>query len=93
MPALFGRENQLALLDSDLEPILLLPPLLYWQQRQVACPVGYCSLTDLPVLEILGMVWEEGILARFRRYRYMCELKRALDAKGNSVLEMPTGTG
>ncbi|CAK9004533.1 unnamed protein product [Durusdinium trenchii] len=23
----------------------------------------------------------------------MCELKRALDAKGNSVLEMPTGTG
>ena len=27
------------------------------------------------------------------RYRYMCELKRALDAKGNSVLEMPTGTG
>lgn len=27
------------------------------------------------------------------RYRYMCELKRALDAKGNGVLEMPTGTG
>ena len=27
------------------------------------------------------------------RYRYMCELKRSLDAKGNSVLEMPTGTG
>lgn len=27
------------------------------------------------------------------QYRYMCELKRALDAKGNSVLEMPTGTG
>ena len=23
----------------------------------------------------------------------MCELKRALDAKGNGVLEMPTGTG
>eukprot|EP00927_Polykrikos_kofoidii_P051222 TRINITY_DN45008_c0_g1_i1.p1 TRINITY_DN45008_c0_g1~~TRINITY_DN45008_c0_g1_i1.p1 ORF type:complete len:854 (-),score=118.09 TRINITY_DN45008_c0_g1_i1:124-2685(-) len=27
------------------------------------------------------------------QYRYMCELKRALDAKGNGVLEMPTGTG
>nr|QDO16362.1 general transcription and DNA repair factor IIH helicase subunit XPD [Lingulodinium polyedra] len=27
------------------------------------------------------------------QYRYMCELKRALDAKGNCVLEMPTGTG
>lgn len=27
------------------------------------------------------------------QYRYMCELKRALDAKGNAVLEMPTGTG
>ncbi|CAJ1342662.1 unnamed protein product [Effrenium voratum] len=27
------------------------------------------------------------------QYKYMCELKRALDAKGNGVLEMPTGTG
>lgn len=27
------------------------------------------------------------------QYRYMCELKRALDAKGHAVLEMPTGTG
>jgi len=27
------------------------------------------------------------------QYRYMCELKRALDAKGHGVLEMPTGTG
>merc|ERR1719421_1613471 len=27
------------------------------------------------------------------QYRYMRELKRALDAHGNCVLEMPTGTG
>jgi len=27
------------------------------------------------------------------QYRYMCALKRSLDAKGNCVLEMPTGTG
>mmetsp|Transcript_122306 Transcript_122306/g.212225 ORF Transcript_122306/g.212225 Transcript_122306/m.212225 type:complete len:842 (+) Transcript_122306:93-2618(+) len=27
------------------------------------------------------------------QYRYMCELKKALDAHGNCVLEMPTGTG
>jgi len=27
------------------------------------------------------------------QYRYMCQLKMALDAKGNGVLEMPTGTG
>jgi len=27
------------------------------------------------------------------QYRYMCGLKKALDAKGNAVLEMPTGTG
>nr|QDO16534.1 general transcription and DNA repair factor IIH helicase subunit XPD [Crypthecodinium cohnii]USW07864.1 general transcription and DNA repair factor IIH helicase subunit XPD [Crypthecodinium cohnii]USW07865.1 general transcritpion and DNA repair factor IIH helicase subunit XPD [Crypthecodinium cohnii] len=27
------------------------------------------------------------------QYKYMCELKRALDAKGQCVLEMPTGTG
>lgn len=27
------------------------------------------------------------------QYRYMRELKRALDAKGHAVLEMPTGTG
>lgn len=27
------------------------------------------------------------------QYRYMCELKKALDAQGNAVLEMPTGTG
>lgn len=27
------------------------------------------------------------------QYRYMCELKKTLDAKGHGVLEMPTGTG
>ena len=27
------------------------------------------------------------------QYRYMLELKRALDAKGHGCLEMPTGTG
>lgn len=27
------------------------------------------------------------------QYDYMLELKRALDAKGHCVLEMPTGTG
>ncbi|KAA8491366.1 DNA repair helicase XPD [Porphyridium purpureum] len=27
------------------------------------------------------------------QYAYMCELKRALDARGHCVLEMPTGTG
>uniref|UniRef100_A0A1Y1MAL3 DNA 5'-3' helicase n=1 Tax=Photinus pyralis TaxID=7054 RepID=A0A1Y1MAL3_PHOPY len=27
------------------------------------------------------------------QYAYMCELKRALDAKGHCVLEMPSGTG
>jgi len=27
------------------------------------------------------------------QYRYMCELKRTLDATGHCVLEMPTGTG
>lgn len=27
------------------------------------------------------------------QYRYMCELKKTLDAKGHCVLEMPTGTG
>jgi DNA excision repair protein ERCC-2 len=27
------------------------------------------------------------------QYAYMCELKRALDAKGDALLEMPTGTG
>jgi DNA excision repair protein ERCC-2 len=27
------------------------------------------------------------------QYKYMCELKKALDAHGNGVLEMPTGTG
>lgn len=27
------------------------------------------------------------------QYQYMLELKRALDAKGDAVLEMPTGTG
>lgn len=27
------------------------------------------------------------------QYSYMVELKRALDAKGHSLLEMPTGTG
>ena len=27
------------------------------------------------------------------QYTYMLELKRALDAKGHGLLEMPTGTG
>ena len=27
------------------------------------------------------------------QYAYMLELKRSLDAKGHSMLEMPTGTG
>lgn len=27
------------------------------------------------------------------QYAYMCELKRALDAKGHCLLEMPSGTG
>lgn len=27
------------------------------------------------------------------QYRYMLELKRALDAHGHACLEMPTGTG
>ena len=27
------------------------------------------------------------------QYQYMLELKRSLDAKGHSMLEMPTGTG
>ena len=27
------------------------------------------------------------------QYEYMLEIKRALDAKGHALLEMPTGTG
>ena len=32
-------------------------------------------------------------LADPEQYAYMLELKRSLDAKGHSMLEMPTGTG
>ena len=42
----------------------------------------------------------EGLLVYFpydyiypEQYRYMLELKRSLDAKGHSLIEMPTGTG
>ena len=27
------------------------------------------------------------------QFAYMCELKKALDAEGHALLEMPTGTG
>eukprot|EP00928_Gymnodinium_smaydae_P016850 TRINITY_DN1637_c0_g1_i1.p1 TRINITY_DN1637_c0_g1~~TRINITY_DN1637_c0_g1_i1.p1 ORF type:complete len:843 (-),score=173.83 TRINITY_DN1637_c0_g1_i1:47-2575(-) len=43
-------------------------------------------IDDLPVHFPYDSIYPE-------QYRYMCELKRTLDAKGNCVLEMPTGTG
>ena len=42
-------------------------------------------IDELEVLFPYDYVYEE-------QYKYMVELKRALDAKGHALLEMPTGT-
>ena len=55
MPALFGREHQLALLDSDLEPILLLPP-FFSNCTNLHVWLVIAALTDVSVLEMLKMV-------------------------------------
>jgi DNA excision repair protein ERCC-2 len=41
---------------------------------------------DLPVYFPYPRLYPE-------QYSYMCDLKKALDAGGNAVLEMPSGTG
>src|SRR5438128_12526964 len=43
-------------------------------------------LDGLPVYFPYDAVYRE-------QYAYMLELKRALDARGDAILEMPTGTG
>ncbi|PGG97585.1 DNA repair helicase rad15 [Helicocarpus griseus UAMH5409] len=43
-------------------------------------------IDDLPVLFPYPRIYPE-------QYAYMCDLKRTLDAGGNAVLEMPSGTG
>ena len=45
----------------------------------------FCS-TGLEILFPYDFMYPE-------QYNYMLELKRALDAKGHALLEMPTGTG
>lgn len=42
--------------------------------------------SDLPVLFPYPRIYPE-------QYAYMCDLKKTLDAGGNCVLEMPSGTG
>ncbi|KAJ7063293.1 hypothetical protein C8F01DRAFT_1132382 [Mycena amicta] len=44
------------------------------------------SIDDLPVVFPYDRIYPE-------QYAYMCDLKRALDATGHCVLEMPSGTG
>ena len=44
------------------------------------------SHSELPVLFPYPRIYPE-------QYAYMCDLKRTLDAGGNCVLEMPSGTG
>ena len=41
----------------------------------------------------LHMATRVTLIADPEQYAYMLELKRSLDAKGHSMLEMPTGTG
>ncbi|CCD23262.1 TFIIH/NER complex ATP-dependent 5'-3' DNA helicase subunit RAD3 NDAI_0B02270 [Naumovozyma dairenensis CBS 421] len=43
-------------------------------------------IDDLPVLFPYPKIYPE-------QYHYMCDLKKTLDAGGNSILEMPSGTG
>ena len=43
-------------------------------------------IDDLPVLFPYPKIYPE-------QYHYMCDIKRTLDAGGNSILEMPSGTG
>ncbi|KAK9450688.1 uncharacterized protein V1518DRAFT_411444 [Limtongia smithiae] len=43
-------------------------------------------IDDLPVLFPYPRIYPE-------QYAYMCDLKRSLDAGGNCILEMPSGTG
>lgn len=43
-------------------------------------------IDDLPVLFPYPKIYPE-------QYQYMCDIKRTLDAGGNSILEMPSGTG
>lgn len=43
-------------------------------------------IDDLPVLFPYPKIYPE-------QYKYMCDIKRTLDAGGNSILEMPSGTG
>ncbi|KAF7322968.1 Helicase ATP-binding domain-containing protein [Mycena chlorophos] len=44
------------------------------------------TIDDLPVIFPYDRIYPE-------QYAYMCDLKRALDASGHCVLEMPSGTG
>ncbi|KAK7512885.1 hypothetical protein IWZ03DRAFT_362098 [Phyllosticta citriasiana] len=44
------------------------------------------NIDDLPVLFPYPRIYPE-------QYKYMCDLKRTLDAGGNCILEMPSGTG
>lgn len=43
-------------------------------------------IDDLPVLFPYPKIYPE-------QYKYMCDIKKTLDAGGNSILEMPSGTG
>lgn len=43
-------------------------------------------IDDLPVLFPYPKIYPE-------QYHYMCDIKKTLDAGGNSILEMPSGTG
>ncbi|SMN21671.1 similar to Saccharomyces cerevisiae YER171W RAD3 5' to 3' DNA helicase, involved in nucleotide excision repair and transcription [Maudiozyma saulgeensis] len=43
-------------------------------------------IDDLPILFPYPKIYPE-------QYHYMCDIKRTLDAGGNSILEMPSGTG
>ncbi|EDO18460.1 hypothetical protein Kpol_1032p54 [Vanderwaltozyma polyspora DSM 70294] len=43
-------------------------------------------IDDLPVLFPYPKIYPE-------QYHYMCDMKKTLDAGGNSILEMPSGTG
>ncbi|KAJ7219264.1 hypothetical protein GGX14DRAFT_435418 [Mycena pura] len=44
------------------------------------------AIDDLPIIFPYDRIYPE-------QYAYMCDLKRALDARGHCVLEMPSGTG
>ena len=44
------------------------------------------QIEDLEVLFPFESCYQE-------QYDYMLEMKRAIDAKGHTLLEMPTGTG